>query len=72
MCVGVLPACVSICHMCAYGGQGTASDPLELKLQMALRYQVGAGSCVGQPHSSPVSHPSSPSLAFQPIKSLNS
>lgn len=44
MCVGILPACVIIYHMCTYGGQGTASDPLELKLQMVLRYQVGAGN----------------------------
>ena len=46
MCIGVSPVCVSGQHRHAVlcGGQKRASDLLELELQIAVRYHVGAGN----------------------------
>ena len=40
-------ACMSFCALCTYrtcGGQKSAFDSLGIKLQMAVSYQVGAGT----------------------------
>lgn len=39
----VLPVCVYMHHMCAFGGQTEASDLLELKSQMVVSHHVSAG-----------------------------
>lgn len=47
MCVGVLPACVSICTACACsarGGQKRALDPLKLEVQMIIICYVGVAN----------------------------
>ena len=43
---GVLPAHMYVSHMCAWchRGQKNMSDPLGLKLWVALSYHVGAGN----------------------------
>ena len=46
MCMGVLPAWMSmcICIPSACGGQKRASDPLVLELQMLMKIHVGTGT----------------------------
>lgn len=48
MCMSVLPACMSVYHVCAVlgarGGQNGVSGPLELGLQMFGSHLVGLGS----------------------------
>lgn len=43
MCIGVLPACISVHHMCAVLVESRGSDPLDLELQTLVSSHVGAG-----------------------------
>jgi hypothetical protein len=43
MCLGVLPACVSVYFVHALKGQKRVSDPLELELHVVVSYRVNAG-----------------------------
>lgn len=43
MCMSILPACMSVHHVCvpdAHADQKKTSDPLELKSQMKMRFHV--------------------------------
>lgn len=43
MCMGDLPACMSVYHMpCVYRGQKKVSDPLGLELQTVVHCYVGS------------------------------
>lgn len=46
MCMAVLPACISMCHVCVWccGGQWKASGGLELELQTVVSHHVQAGN----------------------------
>lgn len=48
MCMGILPACISVHHVCAmlsaFRGQKRAPDPLEWKLQTVANSYVNAGN----------------------------
>lgn len=46
MWMGVLPACMSVCHMHGdtHQGQKKALNPLELNSQVVVSYSVGPGN----------------------------
>lgn len=45
MYLGVLPACVPVCHMCLGSAEvRRGSDPLELLVHKVVSYYVGAGN----------------------------
>lgn len=53
MCMGVVPACMSLHHMCAVSSEarrGFRIDPLELELELVVSHQMDAGFPLnGQP-----------------------
>lgn len=46
MCLGILPACVYVCHLHVWymQRQEKGPAPLELELLMVVKWQVGAGN----------------------------
>ena len=50
MYIGVLPACMSVYHVClVHMGQKWASDPLKQELQIVVSCHVSARNCIRVP-----------------------